>query len=169
MKIAVIGYSGSGKSTLARMLSQRHAVPCLHLDTVHHLPGWQSRSREESRMIVGKFLEENDGWVIDGNYSKLYYEDRMEQADQIVVLLFNRFACLTRVFRRFRKYRGTSRPDMTQGCQEKLDWEFVRWILKDGRGASARQRLRWVVEQYPRKVTVIRNQRQLDGFMKSIP
>ena len=168
MKIAIIGYSGSGKSTLARGLSDKYSLPCLHLDSVHHLPGWEERSREESREIVGEFLATHDSWVIDGNYSKLHYEERLAQANQIIMLLFGRFNCLMRVRRRYREFRNTVRPDMAQGCEEKLDWEFVRWILKDGRGQAAKSRYQWVKEKYPEKITEIKNQRQLDNFIKSL-
>ena len=167
MKIAILGYSGSGKSTLAQYLAKMHGIPCLHLDSVHHLPGWETRPMEESLAIVGTFLTEHDSWVIDGNYSKLHYEQRLEQADQIILLLFNPINCLMRVRKRYKTYRNTVRPDMAAGCPEKLDWEFVRWILRDGRSASAKDRYRRIIHQFPCKVTVIKNQRQLDKFMKT--
>ena len=121
MKIAVIGFSGGGKSTLARRLGDLYGVEVLHLDTVHHLSGWRSRPREESRAMVEAFLNTHDtsGWVIDGNYGKLAYDRRMEEADRIVMLLLNRLDCLQRVCR-YRTYRGSSRPDMTEGCREKI-------------------------------------------------
>ena len=49
----------------------------------------------------------------------------MEKADFIVVMLFNRFNSLWRVWKRYKKYKGQSRPDMTVGCDEKLDFEFI--------------------------------------------
>ena len=167
MKIAILGYSGSGKSTLAQYLAKMHGIPCLHLDSVHHLPGWETRPMEESLTIVGTFLAEHDSWVIDGNYSKLHYEQRLEQAHQIILLLFNPINCLMRVRKRYKTFRNTVRPDMAAGCPEKLDWEFVRWILRDGRNASARDRYCRVINQFPKKITIIKNQRQLDKFMKS--
>ena len=47
MKIAIIGYSGSGKSTMAKRISERFGLPVLYLDTVHGLPGWEERERED--------------------------------------------------------------------------------------------------------------------------
>ena len=129
MKIAIVGYSGSGKSTLARRLGEYHHAEVLHLDTVHHLPGWKERDRESEKQIVEAFLDEHAAWVIDGNYSKLFYERRMEEADRIVMLLFNRFSCLYRAYKRYRKYKGKTRPDMAEGCGEKMDRAFAWWIL----------------------------------------
>ena len=81
MRIAIIGYSGSGKSTLAAQLGQAYGVPVLHLDSVHWLPGWVERAREEEKALVRAFLDRNKSWVIDGNYSALYYEERLEKAE----------------------------------------------------------------------------------------
>lgn len=92
----------------------------LHFDAVQFLPGWEIRSEESKKKITKKFLDTHDSWVIDGNYSKLFYERRMEEADIIIMLLFNRFACLYRVIRRYIKYKNTTRPDMGKGCNEKL-------------------------------------------------
>lgn len=163
MKIVIMGYSGSGKSTLARKLGGIYGVEVFHFDTVHFLPDWEIRSREEKERLTRTFMDTHDGWVMDGNYSKLYYERRLKEADLIILLLFNRFACLSRAAKRYRRYRNTTRPDMAAGCKEKLDWAFVRWILHDGRTKEARTRYRRVMESYPQKVIVVRNQHELDA------
>lgn len=167
MKIAIIGYSGSGKSTLARMLGECYRAEVLHLDTVHHLAGWKERDRESKERIVKTFLDEHADWVIDGNYSGLFYDRRMEEADLIVMLLFNRWNCLYRAYKRYRKYRGKTRPDMAKGCDEKMDRAFVWWILHEGRTKTIRDRYRRVRTQYADKVIVLKSQKQLDTFTKS--
>ena len=167
MKIMITGYSGSGKSTLCRKLSERYHTPFLHLDTIQFLPGWEVRADAEKQDIIRSFLDEHpDGWVIDGNYRSLSYERRCEEADVILQLLFNRLDCLFRCMYRYHIYKGKNRPDMTEGCNEKLDWEFLRWILWDGRSKEIRQCYQRIREQYPDKVVVIRNQRQLDSYLK---
>ena len=168
MKIAIVGYSGSGKSTLARKLAEKYQIPVLHFDTVQFLPDWVIRDQSEKEKITKDFLDSHNAWVIDGNYSKLYYERRMEEADKIILLLFNRFSCLIRAYRRYRKYAHSSRPDMGQGCNEKFDLEFMKWILWKGRTKEANDRYQWILSQYGHKSTVIRNQKQLDAFMKTL-
>ena len=69
LKIQIIGYSGSGKSTLAKKLGIHFDIPYLHLDNVQFYGDWEERSKEEQNKIVDEFLENNDSWVIDGNYS----------------------------------------------------------------------------------------------------
>ncbi len=111
-------------------------------------------------------MDTHDAWVMDGNYTKLSFARRLEEADVIILLLFGRISCLYRVVKRYRKYRNTTRPDMTEGCHEKLDWEFVKWILYEGRTKRKRQTYRDVMRRYPEKVIVIRSQRQLDAVMR---
>lgn len=169
MKIEIMGYSGSGKSTLCRELSKIYNVPALHMDTVQFLPNWKERDDEEKQKMVHSFLDSNpNGWVIDGNYTKLSYERRVDEADIIIQLLFGRINCLCRCVKRFLLYKGKSRPDMTEGCEEKIDWEFINWILWEGRSKTARDRYRRIQNQYPDKVIVIRNQRQLNGYLKKV-
>ena len=164
MKIAILGYSGSGKSTLARKLGEYYNCDVLHFDAVQFLPNWEIRKQEEKERITKEFLDTHDAWVIDGNYSKLYLDQRLEEADMIILMLFNRFKCLYRVTKRYLKYRNQTRPDMGDGCNEKLDWEFVRWILRDGRKKQTRERYRRITEQYKEKTVVLKSQRQLDEW-----
>ena len=168
MKIAIIGYSGSGKSTLAGRLAEHYDIPVLYFDRVQFRPNWEIRPQQSKEIMTRVFLDLHDSWVIDGNYSKLYFERRMEEADVIILLLFNRFSCLHRVWRRYRKYKNQSRPDMGEGCNEKLDREFVKWVLRDGRSKTTRQRYRDVVARYGEKTIVIKSQKQLDKVQKRI-
>ena len=165
MKIMVIGYSGSGKSTLAEYLGKKYEIPILHLDHIFWLPGWKERPREEMKKIVTRFLDSHTSWIIDGNYRKTEYERRLAEADRIIFLSFHRLSCLYRVWKRYQKYRGRTRRDMGHGCMEKLDWEFVQWVLWKGRDAKNRAAYQEVQKRYSRKVLVIRNQRQLDAFL----
>ncbi|MBR3473694.1 MAG: DNA topology modulation protein FlaR [Oscillospiraceae bacterium] len=166
MKIAVIGFSGSGKSTLARKLGELTGAPVLHLDTVQFLPGWEIRPEEEKQAMVQDFLDANSAWVVDGNYRKLSFDRRLEEADQIWILLFNRFTRFSRVLRRYRKNRGQSRPDMARGCPEKVDAEFARWVLWDCCTPEKAERFRDVVRRYPEKSHLLENQRQVNAALQ---
>ena len=168
MKIAIIGYSGSGKSTLARKLADTYDLPVLHFDRVQFRPNWEIRPQESKEVMTKAFLDVHPAWVIDGNYSKLSFERRMEEADVIILLLFNKLSCLYRVYRRYLAYKNTTRADMAEGCNEKLDWAFIQWILRDGRTKATRNRYQGVINRYPEKTIVVKNQRQLDRIQKSL-
>ena len=169
MKLAILGYSGSGKSTLAQALGAHYDLPVLHLDTIHFLPDWVERDKTERAILYRQFLSEHpNNWVIDGNYKALDLEKRLEEADRVVLLLFPRFLCLYRCWRRYRKYRHTVHMCMAEGCQEKLDAEFIRWILWESRTAKKRAEYRNIARQYPKKVTVIRSQKQLNRYYNTL-
>ena len=170
MKIAIIGYSGSGKSTLAALLGELYGIPVLHMDRVRFLPNWVERDRDEEDAIVEQFMNENNeaGWVIDGNYTSVHYERRIREADKIIFLDFPRLVCLWRASKRYRTFRGKSRPSAAEGCNEKLDAAFVKWILWDGRTKERRARYERVAEQYGEKLVRVKNQRALTALAKRL-
>ncbi len=166
MKIAILGTSGSGKSTLAKKLGRKYGLPVLHMDTLHFLPGWVERTPEEEEVILRRFLEENAAeWVIDGNYTRTCYRERLEQADKIIVLWFGPLTCLWRAVKRWWQNRGRVRDSSAPGCEEKIDAEFVRWILHDGRTAKKRAQMEEIGEKYPGKYVMICNQRELEKYL----
>ncbi len=167
MKIAILGYAGSGKSTLARELGALYGIPVLHLDTVQFLPNWRERPKDEQLRMVRDFMDENESWVIDGNYSNLLQARRLEEADKVLFLLFNRFSALARVVKRYRQYRGRSRPDMAEGCSEKLDAEFVRWVLWEGRSRKTRTGFQQKQKYCGDKCVVLQTQREIDRWLEN--
>ena len=168
MKIAVMGYSGAGKSTLARALGERYGIPVLHFDRVHWAPGWQERDRGEAHRMVHEFME-HPAWVIEGNYMRFEYERRLAEADEIVILDFPRSVCLFRAWKRYFRYRGRTRADMGEGCPEKMDLEFMWWILWKGRTRQKRGECRAVWERYPDKSVVLKDQRDIDRYLEELP
>ncbi len=165
MKISILGYSGSGKSTLAKSLGGLYDVPVLHLDYVHFLPNWEERTREEMSAIVQQFLDGNDAWVIDGTYSHNCFERRIQESDLVIFLDFNRVACFFRAWKRYRENKGRTRMDMAEGCIERFNGEFIRWLLRDGRTRKRRAIFQKVADRYAFKTVVIKNQRRLDALL----
>ena len=54
---------------------------------------------------------------------------------------------------------------MAEGCNEKIDAEFVRWVLRDGRTKQSKDRYKKISEQYKNKTVIIKNQRELDAWI----
>lgn len=167
MKIAIIGYSGAGKSTLARALGKRYGLPVLHFDRVQYTPGWQERNREEAHRMVHEFME-NPSWIMDGTYSKFEYERRLNEADAIVFLNLPRLVCFWRVWKRYFSFHGKSRPDMADGCCEKMDWEFVWWLIWESRTRQRREMFQKVLERYPEKTVVLNSQKDINRYMEEL-
>ena len=125
-KILVIGSSGSGKSTVARKLGELLKIEVIHLDSHFWHPGWMETPKDEWTGVVERLLE-RDAWIMDGNYSGTL-EKRILACDTIIFLDLPRRICLARVLKRVIAYRNQSRPDVAEGCPERLDWEFLKWV-----------------------------------------
>lgn len=125
-RILVIGSGGSGKSTLATKLGQLLNLEVIHLDKFYWRAGWVEPSKEEWLHTVMDLIN-RDSWIIDGNYSGTL-ELRMQRCDTIVFLDLSRLVCIWRIVKRNLRYRRGGRPDMAEGCHEKLDLEFVSWV-----------------------------------------
>ena len=164
MKIAIIGYSGSGKSTLAKRLADQIGVLPLYLDSVHFLPGWNEREPSEARSMVQQELAK-PSWVIDGNYGYLLREQRLQEADEIIWLNYSRLHCLYRALKRSQVYKGKVRESAASGCFERMDAEFIWWILFRGRTQEKRREYRDVFLRYPEKAIEIKNDKALERFL----
>lgn len=121
----VIGCGGAGKSTLAKEIATRTGLPLVHLDQVHWSPGWVPTPPERWEAAVRR-LAAQDRWVMDGNYGGTM-ELRLRHCDTVVFLDLPRWVCLARVLKR--RVLGR-RPDVIEGCGERLTWEFLRWIWR---------------------------------------
>ena len=68
----------------------------------------------------------------------------------------------------FIRVQPYSNPIFWITCDEKLDFEFVRWILHDGRTKAKKEKFKLLKSLYADKVVVLKNQKQLDKFELSI-
>ena len=165
MKICIVGHSGSGKSTLAKNLASHYNIPVLHMDAYQFLPGWIEREKKEFKNIMADFLNQNDNWVIDGNYRRITPE-RFQLADMIIYLDFNRFFCLKSVISRYKKNKGKARNDMAEGCAEKLDFEFIKWVLYKGRTKTKKQYFSDLISNADTGLS-FKNRKQLLNYLRS--
>ena len=125
-KINLIGSGGSGKSTLAHKLGKLLNIDVYHLDSMFWKKGWVPITREEI-IQQQKHIFAKESWIIDGNYSSTL-ELRLAAADTIIFLNLPRVQCVYRVIKRRIQYHTRTRPDMGEGCKEKLDMKFLKWV-----------------------------------------
>jgi adenylate kinase family enzyme len=126
-KVLVIGSGGAGKSTFARRLGELLRIEVIHLDRLYWSAGWVETPKPEWAERVAELVR-REAWIMDGNYSGTL-DLRLKACDAIVFLDMPRLLCLWRVLKRSMIYRRRSRPDMGAGCQEKLDLDFVKFLL----------------------------------------
>ena len=125
-RVLVIGISGAGKSTFARRLAERTGLPLIHLDREFWQPGWKITPEPEWRIKVAALVA-RDAWIIDGGYSASL-DLRLPRADTVFWFDYPRGRCLRRIAWRIATTYGRVRPDLGEGCPEKIDWEFFRWV-----------------------------------------
>lgn len=127
-RIVTIGSGGAGKSTFARQLSEKLNIEVYHLDAILWKPNWVGTPRDEQKRIQYELVEK-ESWIIDGNYGGTL-DIRLNTADTIILLDIHRVICLYRAIKRTFQYRNKTRPDMAEGCEERFDLEFLKWIWK---------------------------------------
>ncbi len=70
---------------------------------------------------------ELERWIADGNYGSTL-ELRLAATDTVIFLDFPRWLCTGRVVKRVWTYRRGERSDMVAGCDERVDWDFVKYV-----------------------------------------
>jgi adenylate kinase family enzyme len=126
MRIAVIGSPGAGKSTLARVIADATGLPLIHLDREYWQPGWVEPDKADWQARNAELVA-GERWVIDGNYGSSL-PARAARATVIVWLDLPTRVCLAGAVRRLLRYRDRVRPDMREGCPERLDAEFMKFL-----------------------------------------
>jgi adenylate kinase family enzyme len=132
-RVSVVGSSGSGKSRLAARIAGILAVPCVELDALHHLAGWERIEPEEFLRQVTA-VATTDSWVIDGNYRAVVMEGPVwRRADTVVWLDLPRRMVMRQVTARTLR-RTVRREELWNGNREPLRnlwaWDPERSVIR---------------------------------------
>lgn len=160
MRIAVLGYAGSGKTYLSDYIAEKNNIPVLHLDEVKWDKEWKPIHDSLVLPKVSEFMAKDD-WIIDGYYKYLLYDERLEKADLIVLLLLPRLTCFFRALKRTKSRRK-------DGYKNDMNWWFVKFTLFGCRNKERRKFYAEVAEKYKNKTVVLKTTRQVDEFMKKV-
>lgn len=160
MKTAILGYAGSGKTYLSDYISEKKKIPVLHLDDVKWDKEWKPIDDLVVLPQVAEFMAK-DNWIIDGYYKYLLYDERLESADLIVLLLLPRLTCFYRAVKRTKSRRK-------DGYKNDLNWWFVKFTLFGCRNKERRRTYAEIAGKYKDKTVVLRTQQQVDEFMKNV-
>lgn len=164
-RIIIIGCGGAGKSTLARQLGEKLNIPVVHLDKLWWNPGWIEKSQEEFDELHRQELSK-EKWIMDGNFNRTMPE-RIARCDTIIYLDFSRMACIRGVVKRVLTTYGTVRPDMGEGCPERIDFEFLKWVWNYNRDKRERN-YRLLNEATLAQTIVLKNRRMVTRFLRSL-
>lgn len=164
-RILLIGCGGSGKSTLARQMGAKLSIPVLHLDQLWWKPGWVESDREEFDAKLAAETEKPQ-WIMDGNFNRTL-PMRLAKCDTVIYLDFNRFVCLWSVVKRVASNLGKTRPDMGDGCPERFDLQFMKWIWNYNKKNRANN-YRLLGEAKHARIIVLKNRRQVRDFLMDL-
>lgn len=160
MKIAVLGYAGSGKTYLSDYIAEKQNIPVLHLDDIKWDKEWKPVDDSVVLPIVSDFMAKED-WIIDGYYTYLMIDERLQKADKIVLLQLPRITCFFRAVKRTKSRRQ-------DGYKNDLNWWFVKFTLFGCRNKERRNYYAEIAEKYSDKTVVLKTKRQVEEFMRSI-
>ena len=160
MRIAVLGYTGSGKTYLSNYISEKKNIPVLHLDNIKWDKEWKPVDDSLVLPKVADFMEKDD-WIIDGYYTYLLIDERLETADKIFLLLLPRTTCFFRALKRTKARRQ-------DGYKNDMNWWFVKFTLFGCRNKERRKFYAEIAEKYKEKTVILKTRKQVEEFMRSI-
>ena len=165
-KIALIGSGGSGKSILARKLGTKLDIEVYHLDALLWKRNWQPTSKEEQRKVQLDLVKKEE-WIIDGNYNGTM-DIRLNAADTIIFLDFDRKICTYRALKRMIQYRNRKRPDMAEGVEERFDLNFIKWIWNYPK--AIRPIVLRRLEKLPKEkaIIILKSPKEAQRFLESV-
>ena len=165
-KVILIGSGGSGKSTLAIKLGKKLKLHVYHLDALFWKPNWELVSREEQIKTQNELVQK-DSWIIDGNYAGTI-DIRLQAADTIIFLDINRMICVYRAFKRMWQYRNKTRPDMGEGCDERFDFGFIKWVwdFPKKKRPSILQKLELL--SHEKQVIILKSPKEIVRFIEEV-
>ena len=167
MNIMVLGCSGGGKSTTATKLGEVFGLRVIHLDLILWKSGWVRRDDDEIALLAHEAFAEG-GWVSDGNHSNAKFDERVKRADMLVWVDMPRWRCLVNIVKRVWKYRGKSRPSMTEGCPERLNWEFILWVWNFNKNRGKKIAALFEQQKLNKRLYRLRNYHELNKFLADV-
>ncbi len=167
-KILILGSSGAGKSTLAKTLGELFEIEVLHLDRIYWEENWVIRDKLIYLKDLSRVLEKHQ-YIIDGNHNYgNTLELRVQVADTILFLNLNRFICLYGAIKRYFMYKNKTRSSMTAGCEEKIDFEFIKYILWDYPRKKKKLILSLVNEEFKGEFYQFKTHKDIDKFLEKL-
>jgi len=165
-RILILGSGGAGKSTFATQLGELLNIKVDHLDRHYWKPGWVKPSNEEWVATVADLIG-RERWIIDGNFGSTLVQ-RIARCDTLIFLDMPRLLCLWRIIKRRLTYLKAARPDMAEGCQEKLDLEFVSWVWNYSKHTRPNILRAMQSNSKQKQIVWLRSQNEVKHFLKSL-
>ena len=139
------------------------------MDTLQFQPGWQDSDREWMLGELKNFLTKS--MKLGLSMATTLGVAMKKECWKLTKLSFSTFH---HGLVSFEPLNGISHIDARsekvwlQVALNAFDWEFIRWILWDGRTKNAKERYQRVQETYLEKVIVLQSQKEIDHFLDNL-
>ena len=102
---------------------------------------------------------------MEGNYARTVHI-REPHADTVIYLELPLCVCLYRVVKRRVQYHGKTREDIGEGCKEKIDGAFLKFIVTTygARKKTMKKRMQRYAEE-GKTVHYLKTPAQIEGFL----
>jgi len=162
-KVLVIGCCGAGKSTLSKKLEKILKLPLIHLDKYYHKPNWEEPEKDEWEQVLRKLVKQKR-WIMDGNYADSF-DIRFPLADTIIYLDYPSIKCCLRVIKRNITYFRKKRSDIADGCKERFDLFFLKFVLTFNYKNRENIYNRLENIKTNKEVIILKNDKEVDLFL----
>ncbi|EAD1398475.1 TPA: AAA family ATPase [Listeria monocytogenes] len=161
-KVLIIGPNGAGKSTFATELGKHYDFEVCHLDKLFWQENWNAVAKADFEDKVDNIMSSKKKYIIDGDYF-FNLEKRLEHADLVIWIKIPLFLCVANIIKRRFKYMTNVRPDVTEGCDEKLNLSFLLHALKYNK-RSGKQTKELLDNVYDKELFVIDSYKKLKSY-----
>ncbi|ARJ92481.1 ATP-binding cassette domain-containing protein [Listeria monocytogenes] len=161
-KVLIIGPNGAGKSTFATELGKHYDFEVCHLDKLFWQENWKAVAKADFEDKVDNIMSSKKKCIIDGDYF-FNLEKRLEHADLVIWIKIPVFLCVANIIKRRFKYMTNVRPDVTEGCDEKLNLSFLLYALKYNK-RSGKQTKELLDNVYDKELFVIDSYKKLKSY-----
>ncbi|EDO0267891.1 TPA: AAA family ATPase [Listeria monocytogenes] len=161
-KVLIIGPNGAGKSTFATELGKHYDFEVCHLDKLFWQENWNAVAKADFEDKVDNIMSSKKKYIIDGDYF-FNLEKRLEHADLVIWIKIPLFLFVANIIKRRFKYMTNVRPDVTEGCDEKLNSSFLLYALKYNK-RSGKQTKELLDNVYDKELFVIDSYKKLKSY-----
>ncbi len=162
-RIVIVGISGTGKSVLGRRLAARTGLTLHPMDAILWGPNWTEEPETSVRAALSR-IGAGDGWIVEGWVDR-YSSGVLERAQVILWLDYPGWLAAWGGLRRWWSHRGRTRPEMPDGCVERLNLGFLWTMLLQRERAHIEAVL---AETGRRDVLRVRSRRDTEAALKAL-
>ncbi len=160
----IIGSPGSGKSTLSKELEEILLYPVFHFDYVYHIDNFTQIPRSELIEKLIHFMENNNQFILDGNYTSTI-PVRLPYCDTVILFDLPTDVCIENAIKRTKL--KVSRGDMAPGFdQTKMDDDFLGFIRNFKKDKLPSIKL--YLSKYKGRIITLKNYKEKEELLLSL-